>query len=233
MNVFKIVLALLIAFTLSACGLFDKKPDPNYATQMDVVKTAIEAKKAADIEKAKAVKTVQVLSIKGKDGQPMIMSGVSEITVNLPVELFEKGGTAEVSYDKMASNVPAYVEQPSFLEKAALLAIDKGLAPGIMMWGNVVQSKEHTKQAESTNSMWRDIILGVSARPTPNSYTYNNSYNTGDNQGQGSGNQRDNSAGNYGQSSGDNRDNPNNSVNNAGDNRNNATCRPVPPATTC
>lgn len=225
-----VLLAALTAFVVTGCGLLDKKVDPNYELQMNAVKAAIDAKKEVDKEKAGAAKTVQVLSIKGMNGQPMIMSGVSEIAVNLPVELFEKGAmSAEVGFNQLAANVPAPpVEQPSFLEKLTLSIVDRGLAPGIMMWGQVTAEKEQTKRSESANAMWRDIVLGVSARPTPNSYTYTNSYNTGDNQGQGSGNQRDNSAGNYGTGSGDNRDNPNHSINSSQN-----SCRPIPPATTC
>lgn len=224
-----VLLAALTAFVVTGCGLLDKKADPNYTTQLQAYKEAVQAKKEVEVEKAKAPRMVQVLSIKGKNGEPMIMSGVAEIAVNLPVELFDKTAGAEASMDKLAATMPSLpVEQPSFLEKLTLAIVDRGLAPGIMMWGTVTQAKEQTKQAESTNGMWRDIILGVSARPTPNSYTYTNSYNTGDNQGQGSGNQRDNSAGNYGTGSGDNRDNPDHSINSSQN-----SCRPIPPATTC
>jgi hypothetical protein len=120
-KLFAVLTVAMTALALSGCGMFEKKADPNFGLQLQAYKEAVAAKQST--EKAKADrKPVQVLTIKGQGDKPIIMSGISEITVNLPTELFEKGGSAPAEQVTMPS-LP--VEQPNFLERTADKVFDR------------------------------------------------------------------------------------------------------------
>jgi hypothetical protein len=243
-KLFAVLTVAMTALALSGCGMFEKKADPNFGLQLQAYKEAVAAKQST--EKAKADrKPVQVLTIKGQGDKPIIMSGISEITVNLPTELFEKGGSAPAEQVTMPS-LP--VEQPNFLERTADKVLTGFIASIPVLGQTYVQvngQNQATKQTESTNQMWTNILTHyqptVTTTTTTNTSRSNNSGgNVGDSAGDNRGNTSTLTSGNSGQNSGDNRGNTDNS----GDNRSNVpaptpttpttpTCTPTPPATHC
>lgn len=215
------ILTALLALSLAGCGMFgDKKPDPNFQLQLEAYKQAVTAKQA--VETARADKPVQVLTIKGQGDKPIIMSGISEITVSLPQELFQKGGSASAQVSM--PSLP--VEQPGFLERTADKLVGGFIASIPVLGQTYVQvtgQKEATKQALGQDQMWTSIFANY--KPTTTTTTTTNtsrSGNSGGNVGDSSGN----TSGNSGVDSGDNRGNTDQS----GDNRNNV---PTPGTPTC